>query len=387
MPAPVNKCFKFVTTHTCEAVEIFRNKQNKKNPGIAIIITHLLRDWCQPGHNIQHPSLLRKPQPYSMSAAEQFLPPLDPSSLMTRLNLDFSAIFLLFVTLCAFLIPIAIILPPVSPSKSDALLQTHSLAGLAKKTNLPDQFSQRLNRHDDGAQPRVQALMIHPVKSCKGIEVSRSRVLPHGLEFDRLFTFAQLRSPFPLPSSSAEGATDGAKKSEWEFITLRQFPALATVTVELWLPDEMKLRKQSLRTKEAFLILRFPWMQSGWKGAMSLFAAKLTKGIRGEPEMEVLVPVAFPSTEEIEARGYVFDEVKVWGRVTRALDIGSELPGELRRYLGVSNKLSLFRIDPEALRQVDVARAGLVGENDLGEEPPVMGFQDAVSLPFDRTGG
>lgn len=292
---------------------------------------------------------------------------------LAALNLDASSIVLLSVTILAFLIPVIIILPPVTPSKSDALLQTHSPAGLPpRKSNLKTQHAPQAGRD----LPKVQALMIYPIKSCQGIEVGGRawRVLPQGLEFDRVFTFAQLRSPFPVPVDAAgeEGAHD------WRFITQRQFPLLATVKVELWLPDEMKLRRQSLDPKtcgEAFLVLRFPWTERGWRGALDTALAKLARGWSGVPEREVLLPLDFPDEELVEARGYSFEEVTVWKDTPRALNMSSEIPEELQLYLGVSNKLGLFRIDPKQLREVYHCAPK---KEDIGRQP-VTGFQDGVS--------
>lgn len=292
-------------------------------------------------------------------------------SWLKNLNLDSGAIFLLTVTICAFLIPVVIILPPIGLQKSDALVQTHTMAGVeGSKSNLKNQYSAE-HAPQDGQPPKVHSLVIYPVKSCKGIELKRSKVFPTGLQFDRLFMFAQLKSPFPV----AVNSTDEEKsKHKWEFVTQRQFSRLANVTVDLWLPDEMKLRKQSMKSKEAFVILRFPWKEDGWRGIYSTITAKLARGRAAEPEIEILLPVDFPSTEDIKERGYTFDDVKIWKETINALNMEKDLPGELQRYLGVSNKLALFRVDPEQLREVYRTAPS---KEEAGYQP-VTGFQDAV---------
>ncbi|KAG4220081.1 hypothetical protein PC116_g31440 [Phytophthora cactorum] len=55
-----------------------------------------------------------------------------------------------------------------------------------------------------------------------------------------------------------------------------------------------------------------------------------------------------------------------------------DLPGELQRYLGVSNKLALFRVDPGQLREVYRTAPR---KEEAGYQP-VTGFQDAVCHPF-----
>lgn len=294
---------------------------------------------------------------------------------LDKLELDASSIFLLSVTILAFLIPVLVILPPVGIQKSDALIQTHTKAGVeGEKSNLKNQSSPE-HAAQDGTSPRIQSLVIFPVKSCKGIELTRSKVLPSGLQFDRLFTFAQLKSPFPV----AVDSTDEEKsKHKWEFITQRQFSRLANITVDLWLPDEMKLRKQSMRSTEAFLILRFPWKEDGWRGLWSMLTAKLARGRSAEPEIEVLLPVDFPSADEVKERGYTFEDVKIWKDTVHALNMERDLPDELRRYLGVSNKLALFRVDPTELREIYRCAPR---KEEAGYQP-VTGFQDAVCAPL-----
>ncbi|KAI1133100.1 hypothetical protein F5Y10DRAFT_229385 [Nemania abortiva] len=293
---------------------------------------------------------------------------------LADLNLDSGAFVLLFITVCAFMVPVAVVLPPVPVRKSDALLQTHTRAGLARsKSALANQYAAE-HAPRAGRPPTVQSLLIYPVKSCRAIEVTRSRVLPQGLEFDRLFTFAQLKSPFPV---SVDSADEARSQHRWEFVTQRQFPRLATVKVDLWLPDEMKLRKQSMKlTREAFLILRFPWKEAGWRGLLSVVMAKLGGGAAAEPEKEILLPVDFPSAAEIQDKGYKFEDVKIWKEVVTALNMSTELPRELMLYLGVSNKLGLFRIDPTRLREV--YRCAPL-KDDVGYQP-VTGFQDAYPL-------
>lgn len=295
-------------------------------------------------------------------------------------KLDSGAVFLLCVTMLAFLVPVVIILPPVGPSKSDALLQTHSLAAVAPaRSGLKTQYSAPAHDARPGKAPHVQALVVYPIKSCRGVELAKARVLPQGLQFDRLFTFAQLKSQFPVPVDEVDGDDEEAEKGRhtWTFITQRQFARLATVEVELWLPDEMKLRKQSIaQTSEAFLILRFPWRARGWRGLMDTAAAKLTRGPRAVAEVEVLLPVDFPTPEAAKARGYTYEDVTVWGDRVTALNLGADLPEELRLYLGVSNKLGLFRIDPANLRENNHGNAPK--KDDIGWQP-VSAFQDGVS--------
>ncbi|KAK8106069.1 hypothetical protein PG999_009428 [Apiospora kogelbergensis] len=296
------------------------------------------------------------------------------------LNLDANGVFMLGMTILAFLIPIVLVLPPGVLQKSDALLQTHSLAGVgAGKSNLKKQHDTTAHAARDGQQATVQSLVIYPVKSCKGIEVTRSKVLPYGLQHDRIYTFAQLRSPFPAPVADVDGGKGKNSEEYWDFITQRQFARLATLVVELWLPDEMKLRRQGLNDRagrEAWMIIRFPWRERGLRGLLEAVAAKIAGGWRAEPQREVLLPVDFPSVDEVEERGYSYENVRIFKETVRALNVEKDLPEELRLYLGVSNKLGLFRLDPAALREVHEC---VPSEESAGYQP-VTGFQDAYPV-------
>jgi uncharacterized protein YcbX len=286
---------------------------------------------------------------------------------------DAASILVLVVTLCAFCAPVFVLFPPFPPRKSDALPVTHTRLGLQpSKSNLRDH---RAADTAGSGEAEVKSLFIYPIKSCRGIEVARAKVVRTGLEFDRLFTFAQLKS-------AGGGRDDEAKDDQpaWEFITQRQFPLLATVEVELWQPDLDKLRGGERETKsdETFLVLRFPHKQAGAAGVLQSFAAKCLRGWRAVPEEEVLLPVAFPSAAEITAKGYTRERVRIWKDTATALNMGSELPEALRRYLGVSNRLGLFRIDPEGLRPVFKCAPA----KEAAGYQPVVSFQDSVSTPL-----
>ncbi|KAL2023024.1 hypothetical protein VTK56DRAFT_3934 [Thermocarpiscus australiensis] len=293
----------------------------------------------------------------------------ESASLRSGPIIDASSAFLLLVTIFVFLLPLFIYFPPVLPSKRDALLETHSKVGLD-----PSRSGLRGQHNDAAAGTVVRSLWIYPVKSCRGIEVGESKVLPTGLEYDRLYTFAQLKSPFPVGLHASD---DEKQAHKWEFITQRQFPLLATVKVDLYVPDIIKARgKPSRGVSDAFLLLRFPSQRSGLAGALAWAAAKIARGWRARPEEELVLPVAFPSPEEMEARGYAYEQVTIWKDTVTALNMEADLPPELRRYLGVSNRLGLFRVDPARLR--DVFRCA-PSADEAGYQP-VTGFQDAYPL-------
>ncbi|KAK0627216.1 hypothetical protein B0T14DRAFT_535141 [Immersiella caudata] len=297
------------------------------------------------------------------------------AALRSSSGVDAGGILLVVATILVFILPALIYFPPMLPSKTEALLQTHTPIGLhPSRSGLRSGRAKRTSAGKDSAGPaKLRSLWVYPIKSCKGIEVSRSKVLSTGLEFDRLYTFCQLKSPFPVGVNTSD-----AEKSQhkWEFITQRQFPLLATIEVDLFVPDVAKTRGLEDATGESFIVFRFPWVEKGLFGTFQWLVAKLGRGWHALPEKEVLLPVSFPAQEEIDARGYTFEDMSIWRDPVTALNMEAELPRELRLYLGVSNRLGIFRIDPARFRPVYRCAPK---EYDAGYQP-CIGFQDAYPL-------
>ena len=83
--------------------------------------------------------------------------------------------------------------------------------GMKIESNLSNEFDRKfsLGRPPSTEQTsaewwRVKSLWIYPVKSCKGVELNRSTVLATGMEYDRQFTFAHLKRPFPVGETTLE---------------------------------------------------------------------------------------------------------------------------------------------------------------------------------------
>lgn len=284
---------------------------------------------------------------------------------------DVPSLILLIVTLVVFLIPVFILFPPIPVERSDALRQTHTKVGLPPHhSNLKDQQAP-IHGTKVGEPAKVKSLYIYPVKSCRGIEVQRSKIIPTGLEYDRLYVLAQLKPPSP----GKEAELDQHGQPVWDFLTLRSTPLMANVKVDLWLPDPTKTSRQLGKVDEAFIVMRFPWTDRGLRGMAQRVAAKMSRGLKGVPEKEFMLPVAFPSEEEIKARGYTHAGVKLWRDVVPSLNFEKEIPSELKEYLGVKHRLSVFRVNPSS--PVQIFR-NAPSKDELGYQP-IIGFQDAVS--------
>jgi hypothetical protein len=182
------------------------------------------------------------------------------------------------------------------------------------------------------------------------------------MEYDRQFTFAQLRSPFPV----AANTPDKEKAAhQWEFINSKQFPLLAKVRTEMWVPDqsvETYVAHEEDVESGGVIILSFPYQEAGWRGQVAKWGAKVKGTV---PEKHFRIPFD-PSPVQIEKAGYSYEKMTIWKKTIMALNMELEIPEELRYYLGISNKLGLFRIDNAA----KIEEAAI---------QPIKGFQDAVS--------
>ena len=257
---------------------------------------------------------------FGMDATKQFVSSLDAVSLI-----------LLTVTLVAFLIPIFILFPPVPVDCSDVLRQTHSRAGVPLRDINLSRDSSPDHRARDGKSSTAQNVQIFPVDLCRGIEVQSDQVPSGSTEYNHLYTFAQADH-------------QGDDNVVWKALSQEQFPALATVDVDLWVPDSNKTSRLLGKVDGSFLVLRFPWTDAGLQGILQRVSSKLSYGLHAVPEKEFLLPVSFPNENEIKAQGYSLAEFQNDDSKTMALNMEVELPVELARYLG-AEKVGIFRVD------------------------------------------
>lgn len=242
--------------------------------------------------------------------------------------------------------------------------------GLKAGSNLADQFAENVHEAPPD-QWRVKSLWIYPVKSCRGVELEEGTIIARGIEYDRQFTFAQLKDSV----SSGDG-----ESKRWEFITQRQYPLLATVETEVWIPDPTSegydAHVEAIQSG-GVIVLRFPWSQSDLYGTL----LKWTLAFIGTaPKREFYLPWN-PTQAQIQKAGYSYDQIRIWKDTTTALDIGNLVPPELSSYLGIKGRFGLFRTDDTKLREVFRCAPR---KEEIGYQP-VTGFQDAVRPPDDCT--
>jgi hypothetical protein len=232
---------------------------------------------------------------------------------------------------------------------------------------------------------RVKALFIYPIKSCRGIELDHGEVIRTGIKYDRQFCFAQKVTSLP----SSEEKEDGSHPvtSEWNVITLRTVARLTKVQTEVWVPDPTSPTYSpdaEYVKSEGCIVMRFPFspdVNFSWGGLKALVATLAVKLLgRSEPKVTVCIPFN-PSPDRISDKRYTSEKMKIWKDAPEALNMGAEIPDDimakLKYSLGVSNPLTLFRIDNQKHREVFKCAPR---EEDAGFQP-IIGMADSV-LPF-----
>ncbi|KAI9821320.1 MAG: hypothetical protein M1827_004056 [Pycnora praestabilis] len=251
--------------------------------------------------------------------------------------------------------------------------------GLRVTSHLGDQCNIKYtNEGSAGRKPNgtpkcvVKSQWVFPIKSCSGVELNRGTVVATGMKYDRQFAFANLLSPFPVSSDATEKEK---AKHDWTFITQRQYPRLALVKTEVWIPDPSSPTHSSEAPEVrsgGVLVITYPYQEDGLKGLLAALWAALRGG---EPERSFQVPYD-PTPEQITERGYTMDKMKIWKDSPEALNMGVDLPPELKYTLGVSHAFTLFRVDTRNHREVFRCAPG---KEKLGYQP-IIGFADAYPL-------
>ena len=194
------------------------------------------------------------------------------------------------------------------------------------------------------------------------------------MAYDRLFSFAQLRS---TSSNRPNTITDEKTDDSWVFITQRQYPLLAQVKTEVWIPDPSSpTYSPDLPDVQSngVVVITFPIQQGTWKGLL----VRVTAWVKGQkPEKSFKIPFE-PTAYQIKQYGYTGEKMKIWKDRPVSLNMSSSIAPGLSNFLGTSKNttLALFRVDPKHYRTV--LRCAPKKEQ-LGYQP-VTGFADAYPL-------
>ena len=207
---------------------------------------------------------------------------------------------------------------------------------------------------------KVKALFIHPIKSCAAVELKTADVEAAGFTWDRKFAFAELLTP-----QTRLDATGADKRPKWTFRTQRSpgYERLAHVKPEIWLPASSQNNGIS-----GFMMVRYPYVPSGtWAPLLRLLCSfallPTTKSFQ--------VPLEPP-----ENHRYPSEQVTIWRDSPKWLNYGVHVPNDLGTYLGATNPLTLFRVDPKSYREVFRCAPR---REQLGYQS-VVGFADAYPV-------
>jgi len=221
---------------------------------------------------------------------------------------------------------------------------------------------------DEPRRWKVKAMFIYPIKSCAPVELDVANVEASGMEWDRQFAFAELLKPITRLDASEE-----VKKPKWTFRTQRApgFEKLVHVRPEVWVPDATAVKNMTQLggpDKEGALIIRYPNVPSGMLALLDKFFMSL--GLISS-ERSFRVPLIPPPGHK-----YPVEEVAIWKDSPKWLNLGVHVTDDFKTYLGTTNPLTLFRVDPESYREVFrcAPRQEMLGYQS------VVGFADAYPV-------
>ncbi|EHY58868.1 hypothetical protein HRR83_001874 [Exophiala dermatitidis] len=238
--------------------------------------------------------------------------------------------------------------------------------GLRGASNMTDEYDDKYTQppgtRGDTAW-KVKALFVHPIKSCAPVELDVADVDRAGFLWDRKFAFAELLKP-----QTRQDAPEEEKKPRWTFRTQRQpgYEKLVHVKPEIWLPDAAHAK--SSPADKGFMIVKYPYVPSG--PLSDLVRLLIWIGLM-DPEKSFRVPLIPP-----EDHNYPIEQVTIWRDAPSWLNLGVHVPDDFRTYLGVTNPLTLFRVDPQSYREVYRCAPR---KDELGYQA-VVGFADAYPV-------
>jgi len=217
---------------------------------------------------------------------------------------------------------------------------------------------------------RLKSMWIYPVKSCRGVELNKGTVTAYEMEYDRQFTFAQLKSPFLVSVNNFEKEKAA---HEWSFVKQKEYPLLAQVRTEMWVPDHSSdtyAPEYDEVQSGGVIVLSFPHRSPGWSGLVARWRAAILGRV---PQKRFSIPFD-PTPSQIENAGYTMEDVIIRKERVSALNVEVDILEELRFFLGMSNKLGLFRINGANAREV---HRDAPTKEDIGYHS-VTDVQDAV---------
>jgi len=217
-------------------------------------------------------------------------------------------------------------------------------------SNLDDETDQKYDKAENDLTPgpvRIKALCIHPIKSCRPIEVKRALLTKTGFAYDRCFSFATEKTP-----------------GDWKFISQRTKPGMALIKQHLWLPHADSDPDHESVKSGGVLAVSFP--DPDPPSILARAVAVLETGrFSAHPQVSFTIPLR-PTSEQIDKWGLGIKGFGVHERKSAGLDY-SDVPvfaavlPKLKRYLQLSAKenLTLIACTPDTLAPADTNLAPL----------------------------
>lgn len=218
------------------------------------------------------------------------------------------------------------------------------------RSNLDDETDRKYDKAEGDPTPgsvRIKALCIHPIKSCRPIEVKRALLTKTGFAYDRCFSFATEKTP-----------------GDWRFLSQRTKPGMALIEQHLWLPDAESDPDHVSVKSGGVLAVSFP--DPDPPSMIARTAAVLETGRwSAQPQVSFIVPLR-PTSAQIDNWGLRIKSFGIHERKSAGLDY-SDVPAfaavlpKLKRYLQLSAKenLTLMACTPDTLAPADTNLAPL----------------------------
>lgn len=190
---------------------------------------------------------------------------------------------------------------------------------------------------------RIKAIYIHPIKSCRPIELNSSILTKTGLLYDRCFAFA----------TEAEFA--GSR--EWKFISQRTKPTMSLIQTQLWLPHQSSNPDDPLVQAGGCLVVTFPDPDAThllpWIDRLDAYIH--TGNINPSAEITFIVPLN-PTSTQIPSYNISLQTFGIHSRAAQGLNfshipsVADALP-KLKRFLRIpaSQPLALLKCTPDTL--------------------------------------
>lgn len=217
-------------------------------------------------------------------------------------------------------------------------------------SNLDDETDRKYDKAEHDSIPgsvRIKALCIHPIKSCRPIEVKRALLTKTGFAYDRCFSLANEKTP-----------------GDWRFLSQRTKPGMALIEQHLWLPHADSDPNHASVKSGGVLTVSFP--DPDPPNTLARAMAVLETGrLSAQPQVSFTIPLR-PTLEQIDDWGLRIKAFGVQERQSSGLDY-SDVPAfaavlpKLRRYLQLSAKenLTLMACTPDTLARADTNLAPL----------------------------